>query len=290
MKPSFAVVGCGKVGLALAAHLTAAGYPMTGAASKSLESARKAAAAAQIHFFSDVPWKATPGADVVFITTPDGTIAETCQKIAARHGFKDNAVVLHCSGALPSTILAPAKELGLAIGSMHPLQSFATASAKENPFEGIVISTEGDKKALTLAQRMAEDLGARCYKIKTEAKTLYHAAAVVASNYLVTLESIAIQLLKAAGIPEKEAFTVLRPLILGTLSNIESVGITKALTGPIARGDAQTVQKHMAAIQELSPLLLEFYKILGRHTVPIAQKAGISKAAAGALLRLLEEE
>ncbi len=288
MKPSFAVIGCGKVGSALAVRLTALGYSLTGASSRSIESVRKRIRPGESVLLSTNPWEVTPAADVVFITTPDGLIEETCRRIAEHRGFKAGAVVLHCSGALPSTILSSAGSCKVAVGSMHPLQSFAGTQANDNPFEGIVIAIEGRKKALSVARKMAEELGARCYTIKTEAKILYHASAVVASNYLVTLESLAIHLLQAAGIPEKDAFGVLKPLIQGTLANIENLGVAKALTGPIARGDIQTVGNHVAAIGRLSLSLLECYQVLGRHTIPIAREAGISDSAAEALHWLLQ--
>ncbi|MFZ5573251.1 MAG: Rossmann-like and DUF2520 domain-containing protein [Thermodesulfobacteriota bacterium] len=290
MKPSFAVIGCGKVGSALAARLTAAGYPLVGAASRTIESARKLGCHGESVPCSTSPWEVTSAAEIVLITTPDGLIEKTCREIADRQGFKENAVVLHCSGVLPSTILSTAESGKASIGSLHPLQSFAGLKVHANPFAGIIIAIEGQGQALSTARQMAEDLGARCLPIKTEAKTLYHAAAVMASNYLVTLQASAIALLQEAGIPRQEAFSVLKPLLQGTLANIEKLGVDAALTGPIARGDLQTVGNHVAAIGRFSPVMLELYNVLGRHTIPIARKAGIPETVADALARMLAEE
>ncbi len=288
MKPSFAIIGCGKVGTALGKYLVQRGYPAGGFASRNMASAKNAAemAGADGRYFK-YPWKAAITADIVLITTPDGAIADVCREVAAHRGFRENSIVLHCSGALPSTILADAKECGAAIGSMHPLQSFAEVRS-ENPFEGIMMSLEGDPDAVRCGHNMAVDLGAVPFVINTEGKILYHAGAVVASNYMVTLMALAIRLLMLSGVKDSEAFQILKPLVRGTLSNIERVGITNALTGPIARGDSQTVAAHISAIQQMAADLLELYKTMGKATIPIAvDKGTLSTEAAREILTLL---
>ncbi len=272
MKPSFAIVGCGKVGTALGIFLTRAGYIPAGFASKSLSSAKRLADIVLSDHISNIPWHVTRSADVVFITTPDSAIEETCSTISQNAGFADNAVVLHCSGALASSVLSSAKTCNAWAGSMHPLQSFASADYRDNPFRGIIVSIEGEAPAVKIAKTICEDLGGTSVTLLTEAKTLYHASAVAASNYLVTLIDFAVQLIREAGIDRKDAFDLLKPLIEGTLSNIEKVGAREALTGPIARGDVKTVQKHMEDIALKRPDLLALYKLLGFYTVDIAAK------------------
>ena len=274
MKHSIAIVGCGKLGTALGKFLTEAGYNIAGLASKSLSSAKRAADIIKTNNISDVPWEITKKADIVFLTTPDNAIADTCDNISIHHGFRKNAVVLHCSGALPSTILSSAKKCNAFIGSMHPLQSFASIVPADNPFKDIIISVEGEKDAVNKARKIATDLGAECLMIKTEAKTLYHASAVVASNYLVTLLDLSFRLIKAAGITDRDAFKALKPLIQGTLSNIQKAGIVNGLTGPIVRGDIETLKKHIEEIGAITPDLLDLYKTLGFHTIDIAAAKG----------------
>jgi predicted short-subunit dehydrogenase-like oxidoreductase (DUF2520 family) len=270
MKPSFAIVGCGKVGTALGVFLARAGYPPAGFVSKSLSSAKHLADIVSSDHFSDIPWDITRCADVVFITTPDSVIEDTCSNISQKAGFADHTVVLHCSGALASTVLSRAKMCNAWIGSMHPLQSFASTDYRTNPFQGIIVSIEGEDPAVKIAKTIATDLGGTAVTLLTEAKTLYHASAVVASNYLVTLLDLAVQLIEEAGINRQDAFNLLKPLIEGTLSNIEKVGVRNALTGPIARGDVKTVKKHMEEIGFKRPDLLALYKLLASHTVDIA--------------------
>ncbi len=269
MRPSFAIVGCGRVGTAFGKHLTDVGYRLSGLSCKTKESVKKAAEKFGIKNFSQTSWEITKDADIVFITTPDGVITQVCDQIAQKKGFGSNSIVLHCSGAHPSTILSSAKQCNASIGSMHPLQSFS-AESSGNTFKGIIVSTEGDAAAVNAARKMATDLESTLLTIKTEAKILYHAAAVVASNYLVTVQDLALKLIKEAGVSNEDAFKVLNPLIQGTLSNIENVGAIKALTGPIARGDVETVERHIGKIREKTPNMLDLYKILGRYTVDIA--------------------
>jgi len=270
MKPSVAIVGCGRVGTTLGYRLRTLGYPVSGISSRSQESIRRAAVLLETEHFSLNPWDITREADAIFITTPDDAIEETCSRIAANGGFPKNATVFHCSGSQPSTILSAATTCGALIGSMHPLQSFAGIETDRNPFEGIIMAVEGDEAAVFLATAMAEDLGSRCLSIRTDAKTLYHASAVVASNYLVTLADFAFQLLEKAGISERDAYDVLSPLIMGTLANIRQTGAKPALTGPIARGDTEIIKSHLREIGAQTPALLSLYRILGRHTVGIA--------------------
>lgn len=275
--------------MALGKHLADAGYTPIGFSSRSMTSAKrieKVVGGKGICF--DRPWEAAKVAGIVFITTPDHAIEETCRIIVKNRGIREKSIVLHCSGALPSTILSSVHSCHASAGSMHPLQSFAAENSK-NPFQNIMVAVEGDEDAIQMAEAIACDLGAQPFNIRTEGKTLYHAAAVVASNYLVTLMDLSFKLIAASGVSESDAYNVLKPLIKGTLTNIENVGIPDALTGPIARGDAEIVEKHMAAIRLLSPDLLAQYKMLGSATIKIALAKGtLSEDAAKQLLQIFK--
>ena len=287
MKPSIAIVGCGRVGTAIGKFLAEAGYNIAGLASKSLASAKRLADIVKTNNVSEIPWKITKKADIVFLTTPDNAIADTCNSISIHSGFHKNAVVFHCSGALPSTILSSAKKCNTFIGSMHPLQSFASITPSENPFKKIIISVEGEKQAINEAEKIAVDLEAECLTIKTETKILYHASAVVASNYLVTILDLSLRLINEAGITGENAFKALKPLIQGTLSNIEKGGIVNGLTGPVARGDIETLKKHLEEIGSKTPDLLSLYKTLGLHTIDIAMAGNsLSKSSAEKLKKI----
>ena len=229
MKPTIAIAGCGRLGTTLAKHLSGKGYDLLGISCRSEASLKTASELLNVKNASISAWEITKDADIVFITTPDGKIEETCKTIASNNGFKEKAIVLHCSGSLPSTILLTAGDRGATIGSVHPLQSFASPKLSGNPFDGIIMAVEGEKEAIETGRVLAKDLGAVFIKILTESKTLYHASAVVASNYLVTLMGFAFDLIGKAGISENDAMKVLKPLITGTLANIENVGVSSCV-------------------------------------------------------------
>lgn len=275
MKPGFSIIGCGRVGCALAKHLAAAGYRPCGFYSRSIASARRAAmlAGAEEKAFFD-PKEAVPDAGVIFITTPDSAIGDAAQNLANRGGIQKGVLILHCSGALPSTELDCLNPQGVLTATMHPLQSFASSNMPGNPFAGIMMAVEGTAGGVETAKTIAKALGAIPFEIRTDGKILYHAAAVLASNYLVALMDAAISLMSQAGVDESRAFSILKPLVSGTLANIETSGTVNALTGPIARGDVKTVERHVAQIREKSLDVLRLYEELGRHTIGVARKKG----------------
>lgn len=293
MKATFAIIGCGRAGLAFAKNLIAAGYAPAGFASRSIGSAiRVADLTGFTGIVSTKPWEVTEDADIVLLTTPDGVIRQTAEEMAAHgHGrIKKDAVVFHCSGALSSTELTALAHAGAKTGSIHPLQSFGSGNAVKNPFKGIMMGIEGDPAAVERAWVMANDLGATPFEIDTAGKMLYHASAVVASNYLVTLMKCAMDLLGTSGVPTEKCFDILKPLITGTLGNIENSGAVEALTGPIVRGDAAIVRAHIAAIHRDAAQLLPLYQLLGKYTVEIAvERSSITDEAKRELLRILSD-
>lgn len=274
MKARVAIIGCGKVGTSLARYMSQIGCTVYGLASRTLSSAEKVAKLVGCERYSTNALEIIKGTELVFITTPDGIIAKVCTALAEENGFEEGVQVFHCSGSLPSTILEPARRSGAIIGSMHPLQSFARDYGDINPFKGIVMAVEGDEKAVETGLTLSELLESKGFRIETHAKTLYHASAVVASNCLVTLIDFAYQLLESSGIGSKDAYTVLGPLVEGTLANIKTVGPTDALTGPVIRGDAATVSDHLEAIETSLPHLKQLYTVLGRHTLDVAKRRG----------------
>ncbi|MEW6078652.1 MAG: Rossmann-like and DUF2520 domain-containing protein [Thermodesulfobacteriota bacterium] len=275
MTTAVAIIGGGKLGTAMGKYLAAAGYRITGVCCRTMASALKAAAAIGTGKAVTDPWEITRPAQLVLLTTPDGEIAGAYASIVAHNGFSPGTTVLHCSGAHPSTILTSPGAAGVARGSFHPLQSFATVGATDsNPFQGIMAAIEGDPRALEAAAALGKALGVTCFTIATESKVLYHAAAVVASNYLVAIVDIAFSLLESAGIRRPDAMTILAPLIQGTLANIKTAGIPDALTGPIARGDTKTIADHVNGIYGHKNDLLAIYCQLGIHTLRIARDKG----------------
>jgi len=274
-KKEFCLIGCGRLGINLAVFLSQQGFIPKAFSSKNLESAKKALEITGQGRVYENPVNAAKSCSLVFITTPDTIIEPVCKNIAQQNGFNKNSVVFHLSGALSSCVLKSAKQNGANAGSIHPLQAFAPyEQGQESPFKGINISIEGDDKAVELGKEIVNALRANSFIIPTNAKTLYHASAVVASNYLVTLEHFALELLKKADQPEEKAYDILEPLIMGTLNNIKARGCINALTGPVARGDDEIVSRHLKDIDKKMPQFSKFYRMLGQYTLDIASQRG----------------
>ncbi len=285
MKPYISIIGCGRVGTCLAVFLARAGYELAGLAGIPQHTAHDAVRLADRGLVYENMADAVRKGDVIFLTTPDGTIEKVCSELAGEVGDMGAKTVYHCSGALPSSILAAAADKGASTGSIHPLQSFAPfKKGQASPFKGVNFCMEGDRAAVETGGKIIEALGGSFFSIPTNAKVLYHAAAVVASNYLVTLQYAAMELLAPAGLSEERAFEILEPLIQGTLTNIKSRGAVAALTGPVVRGDAPTVARHMEDIKKLKPEFSEFYKIMGAYTLNLARRQGtLSRSDSDAL-------
>ena len=290
----FSIIGCGRTGINLAVYLTKAGFEPLGFFSKSRSSAEKAKQAVNNagQIFNEAE-HACQNSEILFITTPDDSIEGVCSYIASKNGFKSSMSVFHLSGALSSEILNSARESGsdINIGSIHPLQSFTPyEKGQTSPFAGINISVEGTENAVKIGEKIITALHANYFTIPTNTKMLYHAAAVIASNYLVTIEDFAISLLKQADLSEKKAYEILEPLIMGTLNNIKNKGSVHALTGPVARGDSDIVSSHINAIEKDAPEFASLYKVMGKYTLDIAkQKKEISEEQISKLAKLFNQ-
>ncbi len=223
-------------------------------------------------------------AELVFITTPDDVIAQVCGEVQWREGKS----VVHCSGAHSVDILESAKRLGAAIGSFHPLQTFANVDQAIQNLPGSSFALEAEEPLLTTQKELTHLLNGNWVVLKPGDKVLYHAAAVFACNYLVTLVKLALDLWQNFDMSSKEATRSLLPLLEGTIHNIGSIGLPDCLTGPIARGDSGTIERHLIALEAEYPALLTAYKELGLQTIPIALAKGkISEQKAEEMKALL---
>jgi predicted short-subunit dehydrogenase-like oxidoreductase (DUF2520 family) len=274
-------IGIGVVGTALARSLSRAGYTVVGVASRRFESAQSLAVAISgCMAYSDSQGVAD-AADLVFITTRDDAIAEVARSVRWAPG----QMVVHTSGAATVSLLATAEEAGALVGSFHPLQTFADAEQAIMNLPGTTFVLEGEGGVLESLKKMAEDLGGRYLTIRSEDKTLYHAAAVVTSNYTVTLMHIAVEMWRAFGVEPAVALEALLPLLRGTVRNIEVVGLPRCLTGPVARGDVTTVQAHLETLAKRAPELLATYRELALQAIPVGLAKGTLQPAAAELLR-----
>ena len=211
-------------------------------------------------------------------------------QINKRGGFRRGQVVFHTSGAHPADEVGAARLAGAYAASLHPLQSFADIKMAMENLPGSYFALEGDAEALPLAEQIVKDLGGRSFAIAAADKPLYHAAACIASNYLVSLMHFATGLYSRFGLTRAEAFEALIPLVSGTIKNISQVGPAQALTGPIARGDGTTLEGHLEALKDVGVQELDLYSRLGLYTVRVAlEKGSISAEEAKNLDDILRE-
>jgi predicted short-subunit dehydrogenase-like oxidoreductase (DUF2520 family) len=277
------VIGAGTVGTALALALADRGYPVVAVASRRVASAAALASRIPGCRASATPQAVVDAADLVLLTVPDDAIRAVADGVRWRPGV----AAVHCSGAAGLDVLAAAAAAGAAVGSCHPLQSFADAGEALRALPGSTFALEGDGALLARLELLVRDLGGRPLRLPPGAKALYHASAVLAGNYLVTLAQTAAELWAAFGLSREEALAALLPLLRGTVDNLERVGVPRALTGPIARGDAGTVRRHLAALGDRAPHVVELYRRLGLATIPIAVDKGTLTAEAAGRLRAL---
>jgi predicted short-subunit dehydrogenase-like oxidoreductase (DUF2520 family) len=235
MPQPIAIVGNGRLGNALAAALRTAGHDVTGPLGRGADGF---------------------GSDLVLLCVPDGEIAAAAACIAP------GAIVGHCSGATPLDVLGDRERLAL-----HPLMTVTGVGGAGFPLRGAGCAVAGSTpQALARAHAIASAVGMRPFAIADADRPAYHAAASVASNFLVTLEAFAEQLAGAAGVPRE----ALVPLVRATVDNWAAVGPERALTGPIARGDDATVARQRAAVADHAPELVDLFDALASATARLA--------------------
>ncbi|MEN6467326.1 MAG: DUF2520 domain-containing protein [Syntrophaceae bacterium] len=285
-----AILGLGKLGTAAGFLLKQAGYNIQAVASRSESSLQRG-----LPYTGGIACgsfaEAAAQADCIFITTSDDNILPVCSEIAARGAIGPGRKVIHMSGAAGLDVLAPARQCGADVAAIHPIQSFADIEGAIRNMRGSTFGITCDEHLRQWCGAVAVDLGGRPVYIPEDVKPLYHAAACIASNYLVCLMNTAQGLYEEIGLNPSESFNAFWPLVRGTIRNIEDKGTVQSLTGPIARGDVQTIESHLNSFRSKSPRLLEFYRTMAELTVEVGIKKGtLDPAAAGKIKKLLKEE
>jgi predicted short-subunit dehydrogenase-like oxidoreductase (DUF2520 family) len=271
-KPQIAVVGAGNLACALATRLYQAGYVIdqiisrkSGASSHRAErlagdvgasafvigGGRKSAANSRTQNMT---------AEIVWFCVPDGAIAGAAQLLATAINWKGK-VALHSSGALTSNELAVLRRRGAAVASVHPFMTFVRGSRPA--FAGVPFALEGDRKATQAARAIVKNLGADAYSIRAEDKAAYHAWGTFASPLLTALFASSEQVASRAGVKPRTARQRMLPMLRQTLANYEEFGAAGAFSGPIIRGDLDTVKRHLRVLRG-TPVALEVYISLAR--------------------------
>lgn len=267
-KHSVFVVGAGRMGAALARSLVAEGWKVeTWSRSRSKPPVSGAA-----HRSGSLPLSLE--ADLLLLTVPDRVIAPMAQLLVDSGRIPRGAVVAHCSGSLGLEVLEPIRQAGGHTGSLHPL---ASASSSASELRGHAAAIEGSPKAIRLLRRVAREVGLRPIAVDPDRRGVYHAAASLAANGLVSLADLARDLFIAAGVSEEKALDALIPLLDSAVRGLSTRGLPGALTGPVARGDAAVVENHLRVLAGTPAF--ETYRQLSLHALSLAREQGSADPA-----------
>jgi len=273
--PSCQLIGAGRAGRVLAHAMTAAGYRFTWIGSRNADNARRLAvevgAAAHGVGFENFPRPA----GFLILAVPDGEIRRvSAEAAAAGVAGKRGTVAAHLSGALGSSELDDLRGEGASVMAFHPAQTFTPESDPRSVFRGICFDMEGDDPACALGEAVASSLGAVPVRLAPEQRVLTHLAMTVASNYTVSLVRMAETIMVRAGLPPETAHLMLKPLYMNTVRNISEYGASRALTGPVSRGDDEIVSRHLEALGAMGGGYRMIYKLLAEIALEITVERG----------------
>ncbi len=283
------IIGAGRLGASLGHALVHAGYDLRAVSCRTLRSARESARiAGEGRAFTDIV-RAAGDSGTVFLCVTDRALPEVAATLAAASLDWRKRTVFHTSGLVPARVLEPLARAGARTASVHPAQTFARKEADPDLFRGTFFGLEGDPAAVRTALGIVRRLGGAAIHLEEKDKGLYHAACVICSAGGTALFDAASRLLAGTGLDASDAARVLLPLAERTLRNVKELGATAAFTGPISRGDVQTVRSHFEALPAKGAAR-RLYAALGLAGLETAGKGKLSPKAASALKRLLEDK
>jgi predicted short-subunit dehydrogenase-like oxidoreductase (DUF2520 family) len=282
-KPEIAIVGAGNLGSALAMSLRRAGYRIESVTARSPGASLKKAQklAKQVGAVASVGLPASLRAEVVWFCVPDREIARAAQAYAGQVAWRGK-VALHSSGALPSNELDALRRRGAAVASVHPMMTFVPNSRPS--LAGVPFTIEGDARAVRLARRIVNDVAGQDYPIRKREKAAYHAWGAFASPLFAALLATAEEVAAVAGVARREARRRMIPILLQTLANYASLGAAGAFSGPIVRGDVDTVNRHLRVLRQI-PAAHAVYLSLAcaaLRDLPAKNKAALRRTLASA--------
>ena len=277
-KPGIAIVGAGNLANALAAALHGAAYVIDEIVSRANAASmnRAQALAREVGASAATIYEAKLRARIVWFCVPDREITRAAELLIEATDWKGK-VALHSSGALTSDVLEILRERGAAVGSIHPLMTFVRGSRPS--LEGTPFALEGDLKAVRVARAAVLKLLGQPFTTRKREKQAYHAWGMFSSPLLVALLAAAERVATAAGISRDEARRKMLPILQQTLSNYERMGAARSFSGPIARGDVETVRKHLQALQKV-PAARRAYAALARSALldlPVKNRTQLEK-------------
>jgi len=286
--PGISLIGCGRVGCTVALGLQNAGYQVLSVSDVNSNAERRARRLLKL----PTEDRSSSAGDLVLIGTPDSQI-ESAYRLVARQLMPGQTVV-HFSGLLPSSIFNSAPAAG-GVLALHPVMTFPTFPSalthRRAIPAGCWFALEGNRKGIAVGKRLVPALGGRAFVIRAEQKPLFHAACAFASNFTNVVLDAAMRLAVDAGLPPRRAWRVLKPLVEATLENLGKAGPVMALTGPVERGDVETIRRHLAALRRSESGLVPLYQALSRHALEMAQKKHrLSTAQVRAMKKILSSQ
>ncbi|HEX8985956.1 MAG TPA: Rossmann-like and DUF2520 domain-containing protein [Bryobacteraceae bacterium] len=281
------VAGTGRMAQALGRLLAEAGEPVAAIAGR--DAGRTAAAAVFIgHGAEAIALDALPSrARRILVAVSDDAVSEVALRMA-RAGMH-SGVSLHTCGARGVEALAPLAEAGVSCGVLHPLQTVAGAEQGATALRGSWFAVSGDDEAAAWGRQICALAGGKPLRIDPDRMPLYHAAAVMASNYVTGLLDAAVMLMRTAGVGERTALDALGPLVRVGVENTLASGAANALTGPICRGDVETVRRHLASLADAPRPVRALYRSAGLYVLELARRSGLAAPQAREIEALLRE-
>ena len=271
-KPDVSIIGTGRLGTALAIALSSEGYSINALIARRRGNARRAAALLdgpiRVMAVKDLADSPAPG--LLLIATPDDQIATVAEMLGELDWLNGKTpTVLHTSGALSSDVLTPLRDKGWSTGSLHPLVSVSEPKAGARLLRGAFWCVEGDRRAVRQGKAIVRDLEGKSFSISADKKPLYHAAAVMVSGNVTALFDVALEMLGQCGLERTQARQALLPLLASAVRNLEEMETSRALTGTFARGDVETVKRHLETLKG-NKSALEIYRVLGLRSLDLS--------------------
>jgi predicted short-subunit dehydrogenase-like oxidoreductase (DUF2520 family) len=279
--PVIGIVGAGAVGTALGVALSRAGWPIHAVASRDAGRRERFRSLVEVSRVFIDPEPLVEEVELIILTVPDDVVAPLAGSLRMYGG----QAMIHTSGALGADVLAPAMAAGTQVGSFHPLVAFADTERAVAGLHGATVAIEADDQLATMLASMAEAIGATPVRLAPGAKSAYHAAAVLAAGGFVALLDAIAELGRVAGLDETGSLAIYGPLIEGTLGNARALGISAALTGPIARGDLGTLRAHLETLRAHAPDAVDLYVAAARREIELAGRRGALAPEAARTMR-----
>jgi predicted short-subunit dehydrogenase-like oxidoreductase (DUF2520 family) len=272
VSPTTFLIGAGPVATALAGALRLGGVPVLGLWARRPAQARAAGATAGVAAFSSAPPDLLLETRVVILAVRDQEIGDVAAMLAGTGLIGKRHVLLHCAGAASAReLLGGVAEQVAGIGTLHPMSAISDGKLAMRALRGTVFGVEGDEAGRVAAGKLVAAIGGIVLPLDGSQMAAYHAAAALASNYVVAAIDAAAAVLASAGVAPEKAAQALVPLAEGALRNISAQGTTLGLTGPVRRADVETVRRHLKTLQD-KPALAEIYRALAKRAVEIASR------------------